>query len=291
MSTVAEVITRLPVLFQKRYDTQFVEWVNDLLEELSGEGFMMPSIHQEVGAVVSNDIWVTKPAGLREIRRIFNPSNVDQLYGWVEANDKIKLTDVEVDAEDTPQTVTGLIVAYSTTGITFTLAGVEEDEFAEYLLVITAGTYAGKTYIVHSNTASGAIGYPTWVQLTFENELSAALDGTKITAGYLAGPTHYVMINGSFSFDTVSTTSDEIPIDNRWERRLTEAWLVWKCHKQVQQFNQDTLAARAFFDNVLLKVKNERFSSSNRIQPRYSPGFDMLKSGYGNTTLDGRTVI
>ena len=40
MSTVAEVITRLPVLFQKRYDTQFVEWVNDLLEELSGEGFM-----------------------------------------------------------------------------------------------------------------------------------------------------------------------------------------------------------------------------------------------------------
>ena len=55
MSTVAEVITRLPVLFQKRYDTQFVEWVNDLLEELSGEGFMMSSIHQEVGAVVSND--------------------------------------------------------------------------------------------------------------------------------------------------------------------------------------------------------------------------------------------
>ena len=275
MATVSTVIARQPAVFQKKYGTTtWVNWINDLLEYLSGEGFVFPNLDIESGAVVENDIWIDKPSGCREIARIFYPSNRDAEYNWKEVNNRIRLIGAEVDAEESPDTIS-TFSGFATTSITVNLTDKEEDDYANYLLVITAGTYANRTYVISGNDASGV----STTKLYFLHDLSAALDGTKVTAGYLTAPDYYVMIEYSGTFDTVSGSDSEIPIDDKYERRLVDTYLRWRAEEHVSALSDETAYWENQFGKAVRWMKGQRYMVGGRIRPRYMPGLEQYREG------------
>lgn len=276
MSTVTTVVGRQPKVFQNRYaiDPYYLDWLNDLLEMLSGIGFLMPSIDKETGALVDNEVWIDKPTGCREVSRIWYPENADQRYTFEETNDRIKLTNVEVDEDDDPDAISAFS-NYATDTVDVDIADADEDEYENFLLVITGGTYDGKTYVIKSNTESAG-GTTT---LTFMHPLSAAFDGTKVTAGELHDPDNYVMMKYSGTYDTVSSASDEVPIDSKYERRITAAYLRFRAEQQTLETSDLTNYWAGEVKKVIRDIKRERRVVPNRTVPRYMPGLDQHKHG------------
>lgn len=275
MATLATIITRLPQEFQDRYgDSYWINWINELLEELSGEGFVMPSLDKEIGCVVANEVWIEKPSGLRAINKIWNPENTKMQYEFKEVNDKIKLLNVEVDAEDSPDTADAF-QNYAVGSMDVDIDDAAEDDYEDYLLVIDGGTEDGETIKIRNNDAAAA-GY---TKLYFYHDLASVLDGTKITSCYLTGSDYYVMLEGSFSFADITLTSDEVPIDNLYEKRITRAWLRWKLEEATIATSDETAYYRAEYNKILGKIKSERRGSVNRVHPRDIPGLDQYKHG------------
>jgi hypothetical protein len=279
MATVATVMARAPAWVRARYGSaQFVEWINDLLEDLSGEPRLFKNLRVETGVTVDDHQWINRPANLREIFRIANPANESMQYNWSEVNGRIKLDSVDVDEADSPVAITSFS-NYATTYINVNLAAATEDLYANYLFKITAGTYAGNTYIIDRNDASSA----GTCRIYFRHPLSTALIAANVTAGQLISPDFYVLMTYSSTFPSVSSSSDEIPIEDNYERGLTSAWLSWKVLEEVANSSPECGKAEGTYSKALSKIKRElRTSTGGRIAPRYSPGWDQFK---GNTEI------
>jgi hypothetical protein len=276
MGTIADAITNLPVIYQKRYSTQFVVWYNELLEELSGEG-LLPSVEIEAGFVVADKDWITKPAGLREIRKIWNPQTVDQRYNWRFVNNKIKLVGAEVDAESSPAAITAFS-NYATTYVDVNIDDKAANDFADYLLVISTGTYAGRTYeISRSDASAGGV-----TRIYFLHALTAAMSGTTVLTGYLAHPDYYVMMQYSSSFDAASTTADTIAIDSQYQKRIVSAYFEWRAAKRVAPTSPVTREAYSEYKRVLGKIKEELRVIGGPAVPRYAPGFSQYQNKDGD---------
>ena len=268
MPTVATVIARQPWEYQQRYDTTYwVNWINELLEALSGEGLLMPDTNFETGVRVTQEIWVAKPSGLRTIGKIYNPANPDMEYRFKEIENKIKLLDVEVTEDSSPDTATAFS-DYAVGSIKANIADATEDEYEDFLLVVTAGTETGRTIIISGNDAS-VTGY---TKLYFRHDLASALSATKITACSLLPDTSYIIMEYSGSYEDVADASSEIPIEDHYERRITNAWLRWKIEQQISALSDNSLYYEKQYQKILDKIKIERRSNVGRIQPREIPG-------------------
>jgi len=269
MSTLATIIARQPSIYQKRYASAYwINWANELLEKLSGNGFTFPSLDFETGHVVENDVWIDRPSGCRQIKDIFNPGNSEQTYNWEETNGRIKLVGASVDdaseLSDAVAAFTNQNVAY----IDVDIDDAVEDEYADCLLVITAGTYAGNTYQIASNDAVGG----GVTRLYFLHELSTAITAPQATAGYLADPDNFVMMKWTGSFNSVSATSDEMPIDDLYEVRISNAWMRMKCERETYRESDEAKTAERDFNNELKSIKAERRTITGRVRARAIPG-------------------
>lgn len=282
MATVTQIFERLPQWMQARYGSTYqINWINSLLEEISGEPKLFRTINIQTGAIVENEVWVDLPAGCRAINQIMNPGDHDQKYNFKIINSKIYLDGVvvyEMTDPDTASTFTN----YETTHIDVDITDATEDEYKDFLFYITAGTYAGKGYILSGNDASAG----GTCRLYFLHDLSTALDGTKVTAASLISEDYYVLIEHTASFDSVSAVGDEVPINDNYERRLTDAWIKWKVWQELDSSNKNTISAERDFENVLLKIKREiRSSVGGRVVPRDIPGLDQYKKDIYDMSL------
>jgi hypothetical protein len=256
MATLQEHVNKQPVIYRKRYQSNWIGWANELLEELSGRR-MMPTISLSRGAVVKNDSWIDKPAGMRQLLEVSNPANPLQKYRFHEENNRICLSDVTLDAEDSPTTPTAF-TQWATDSFEIDVTGESEDAFENYLFVVTAGTYAGKTYVISGNDDSG----DTTTKLYFLHELATALDGTKVTAGYITGPNYYLMLKYKASYEEIDALSDELPISDDYEKRVVKAWLRWKVEEHIDSASKETRYWEIKASQSLYSVQSERMSQT-----------------------------
>jgi hypothetical protein len=253
MATLATHVSRLPLIWQRRYQDQWISWANDLLECLGSRG-LLAETRKEIGVVVSDDYWIDKPSDFRNINKVFDPENRDKAYRASEVNGKIRLADYYVTAEESPTAAT-TFSAYATTYITGNFTGLDANEAENYLLVITAGTYAGRTYVIKGNDATGSGS----TKLFFLHTLDTALDGTKVTAAYITSPDYYLMLDYQGSYTELAALSEEIPMPDAFERRVTEAWLRWKAEENASSVSQETMYWQNQTEKILMEMQGERF--------------------------------
>lgn len=269
MAIVAAVWGRISKVYQGRYALGvYVAWLNELLEELAGEGFLMPTLDRETGGVVEDYYWVKKPTGMRRINSIRHPDYDNLEYTFKEVEQKIKLLNVSVTAKGSPDSA-GAFQNYAVGQMDIDIDDAAEDDYRNFLLVIDGGTSEDVTIVIRNNDASAG-GYCT---VYFRHDLSAALSDLKITSCYLVSTNYYVLIEWSGSYNDLGSASDEIPIDDKYEKRITDAWLNWKIRQRTSRFSKDSLEAEKRYSQVLNKIKGELRSNVGSIMPpRYLAG-------------------
>jgi hypothetical protein len=281
MATLASYISELPLLFQKRYDTSglFVTWTNQLLSRLGMRG-ILPSIVKETGVLIENEVWINKPSDFFSLVEIYSPDNSNMLYRAEEVNSKLKLLDVCFDDPDPDyQYTSSTLTSYTTTGLTADIAGVTddfvEDEFDNWLMVVTAGTYTNNSYVLSGNDASST----GTTKLYFLHALEAALSGTTASAISLTGPSYYVMLRYLSKLTSVSSNSDEVTIDNNYETEIVPAWLRFKCEQHTSSVSKETGYWEAETEKLLSIIEGAK--NSRPIRPtrgRRLPGFEKSHS-------------
>lgn len=274
MATVATLMTRAPAWVQARYSaTYFVNWINEMLQRCSSEPRLFKSLRVEKGVTVDDTVWIDKPSGMREVYRIFNPSDEGQQYNFRYSNNRIKLEGATVEDYVAAATASSFS-NYSTTYIDVNLSSATLNQYDRYLFRITAGTYAGRTYILDGNTASSG----GTCRLYFRHPLSAALTGTNVTAAQLIAPEYYVIMEYMESFTSVTSSSDEVPLDDDYEYLLTTPWLNYKVFDEISPSSNEAGKKESDFEQALKKIKKElRSGTGGRCKPRYSPGWDQFK--------------
>lgn len=252
MSTVNELILRQPVAFQKRFaqEQRWVDWTNDLLEELSGEG-ILPEIEFERGVEVKREYWITKPPNLRRIKRIYNPQNSTIEYRWEDVEGKIRL-ELAFDDQETVPAITEF-TNYDYLSVDVNLDGYDKDEFAGHLLVIDTGTYAARTYVLFGNDASST----GTTRIYFVHDLTSNFDALKTITGRILSDEHFLMMRYSGEYDPVTLGTDEVPIEAKYERRVTEAWFRWKCERASTRVPDDALPFYQAYRDIVEQIKAE----------------------------------
>jgi hypothetical protein len=249
-------ISGMPSVYQKRYSSAYwIRWANQLLEELSGKD-LLPENDYSRGFVIHNGIWITPPSGLRTVKKIYHPQNNDLQYRFARLENEIRLNDVVFDDSTDDQIAITAFTSHATDSVVINIAGYEEDDFEDYLLVITAGTNAGKTYLIGANDASGA----STTKIYFLHALPASLSGL-VTTGYLIDPDNYVLIDYTATYDAVAVSSDEMPLDDDYEKRIVPAWLRWKAEEESSEISDETLYWQKQYQNTLKDIFGERLSS------------------------------
>lgn len=277
MATLSTVMARCPAWVKARYsESYFIEWINDLLERCSSEPKLFKSTRKEIGVTVDDYSWIDKPADFRSVSKIYDPQNEERVYNFKEINNRIKVTNAMVEEDTDPETVT-TFSSQTTLSIKVNISDAVEGQFQNYLLKITAGTYAGNTYIIDASDASSA----GTCKLYFKHPLSAAITSAQATAGELISPDFYVIMEYTASFSTISAGTDEIPLDDNYERNLTSAWLNWKVFNEVDPAMDQTLIAESKFNDVMKKCKRDiRSTTGGRTFGRYSPGWDQFRNAH-----------
>ena len=277
---VSELKALLPYHLQQRYgNTQIYAWINQGLRALQLEGITL-SVKKEFGLEVENDVWITPPSSVIRPIEIYSPRNADVIYPFEEIEGKAKLIERTFDKEDDPTAIT-TFSNYDTEYIDVDLTDYDEDDLGNYLLVIDGGTISGNTYIIAGNDESGE----TTTRIYFMHELSAVMDGTQVTSGYLVDDFSYLMLKGITSYTEVSATTDEIATDDEIEDCLI-SFLTWKAHERVQTTSDDTKYWKGQFDEQLKKINGFRLRVGRKQMPigRPLPGLKQSLTERYSTT-------
>lgn len=285
MATLQSYVDKLPAIFRLRYTTAgfFVQWLNELLEELQDRGFM-PNIKKEAGRVVIADRWIEKPADFISLIKVFDPDDRNRQIRVQEIENKLELMDYDIVDQAAAEQVTFTTVSDgTTTSVKVNLTGIAADSWEEYLFLVTAGTYAGKGYVISGNDVSGA----TTTKIDFLHALPSALDGTKCSAGRIVPLGYYVLMQYIASFEEITAQTDEVPIDNKYEKRIVPAWLQWKCNTSLSMTSSETMVWAQEVDRILGSVESARNSRPvNQAKGRRLVG---LEKSYRNTDSDDRS--
>jgi len=274
MALLSTAVARQPALFQKRFgNTYWVNWMNSLLQRLSSED-LLPITDKETGVIVQNDVWIKKPSGCRYVKKIYNPENRWEQYNWVEVEDKIKLTDVEID--DYSGTALTVFSSYTTTSINANVTGQALNAYKNFLFYITAGTYADKGFILSGNDVSGV----SDTKLNFLHTLASALSGTRVTAAQLISYEYYLMMEYAGTLESVAAVTDEIPFEDQYEQNVVDAWLRWNAEKNTSESIDNARAYKNDFEDVFRVLKRERRRQlGGPIKGRSMPDFRYKANG------------
>lgn len=265
---LSEHIEDLPIMLQRRYSGsgKFIKWTNALLEELSGRG-AIKDVNKEIGAVVKNGVWIDKPVNMVSLFDVFSPLSKDVRYRIEFVNKRLKL--LECEFPETESVITGTYFdEFSTGGLIAAIGLFEEGDLEKHLLVVTGGTFAGRTYLISGNDETTEIPYMSGTaqitELYFLDPLISAFTETQVTSVAIVSPEDYVMLKYSVLFDPIDSESDEVPIPDNFERRLVPAWLRWKCELDISSVSKETV----FWDGEVRKQLTSVGAESTRYIPK-----------------------
>jgi hypothetical protein len=230
-TTLNTLVSQLPTRLQRRYlgdnGETFITWANDALTELEQEGHL-PEINREAGVTVENDIWITPPSDYRRGLEIYNPEEPEIKYPFIEtvgdtSDLKLKLDErMTFGEEETPQAISAFS-AQATDSISINVSGLSEDAYKDWLLKITAGTIAPRSYRIASNDASaGGV-----TKLYFLHSLSTALTAAQATAGQMVNKDYYLVLRYISLFTPISAITDNVPVADRFVKAV-KAFIFWK---------------------------------------------------------------
>lgn len=279
MGTLSSHIDLLPPIYREKFSPAF--WVakgNEILEKLSGEK-LMRDVSYRRGVIAADNIWITPPSNYRHVTRLHDPKNYNVEYAYIETNNKILLTNNVITEEVDPDSVDSFS-DFALDSVTVNIDGLEEDAYKYHLLVITSGTLAGETVIISGNDESSG----GTTKLSFEHNTSSLLDAAKITGADIIMPEYYAILIFSGSYQEFTAITDEVPIDNKFEKRIMNAGLMLKgCERHLGVNDKKTAEWERKFDKEVQELRNELLSKPIQVKSRIWAG---LASDYD---LDGDT--
>lgn len=244
----------------------WVHLTNLILKRYERIGWFRLDRKKEVGAEVNNQYWITIPSDLRLAEKIFAPPlydyrQMEREYKFQIINGKIKLL-TPFDKKTDPDTFT--LSSWSTGGVSINDAAASLDKYKDRLLVVTNGTLIGKNITI-SGSAASSLGVAA---LSFYHQDGVALSTS--TTGYITD--EFLMLSYMAKYQTLTSQTDEIPIDDRLEHVLAQALIVERLSKKDSSFNNEYQILKTMES----EVDNEEFSpvEGSRIAPRYLAGFD-----------------
>ena len=227
MATLSSFIDRLPRILQEKYGSSsnalFIGWANDILETLSSITGLK-TIERELGVVVDNDVWITKPSDYSVGRSLYSPKDSDREFRFEEVMKKIRIIGETFDAEDSPSTFTNISIS-STTLIEVFNSPVAD--YAGYLLVVTSGSAVGRTIQIASTTS------PFVERITFHflHALDTAIDAADIGEVTLIAPEYFLILRYSSFFTDFAADSEEVPLMNQYEKKVFTEGLRYYAEK------------------------------------------------------------
>jgi hypothetical protein len=234
----------------------WIALTNQVLKRFESKGFYSLDRNLEIGVEVNNDVWITIPSDCRKIESVYNPVTKRE-YRYEVINGKIKLLDVIVTKEVSPSTFTLSTFVAGSVSINDTDA--VADQWKAYLLVAS-----NKSAIVASNTAVSA-GLST---LTFLHNVTVS--APMPTTGYLTQ--QFLMLKYQKSFTGLTSPSDEIPVDDKFEELIAQAITLEVTDRRSKSF----AAELELYRNKVDEFESEMFSpdaGSCRPKPRFLPGY------------------
>ena len=239
MATLQTVVdTYIPDIQKARYSNQWIGWLNLLLKELASRS-MMPLLKKEVGILPYLKRWLDKPSDYRGLIEIVAPANNNMRFRVEEVNNRLRLMDVEVEADEDAVSCGALTgITSSVTGCTPLLTGRTEDDLVDYLFVqkSSAGLVLSAS-IIGANADSGS----TTTALTYMHPKTAALVFGATNTGELISPEYYLLMKYWAAYTAITAMSDEIPIENELEEAIVVAWLRWKVEERLSEISQETM--------------------------------------------------
>ena len=290
MATLTKYISSADVKPQYRVRfgaSYFMEWANQLLEELQERGFLDTTI-KEIGQVVSNNVWLPIPSDCIELIKVYVPGMEEQEYRVENVNGKFKLIDGWYSSSETFASATTF--AYPlTTAIDCYIQGYAKDALKDYLFQVTAGNLAGQGFILSGNDASDPI---LGTKVYFLNTLPAAFAAPDVTACEFVQPSQYVMMKYNSMITQITSPDQEFPIPDDCEARLVPTWLRWCCEREVLPASLDTAYWENKKNQLLYSIQAARSVRVNKPVGRrligYERGGDCGKRNVSWNTLYDR---
>lgn len=246
----------------------WIALTNLVLKRFENKGFFSLDRVLEVGVEVDSDRWITIPTDYRKGIEIYNPFYPDQKFNYEIVNGKIKLSDKIVDKDPSPTSFT--LSSFVAGSVAINDTDAVEDQWKDYLLVAST-----KKALVASNTAASA-GLST---LTFLHNVTVT--APMPTSGYLTQM--YLMLKYEKSFTGLSSHSDEIPVDDKFEEVLAQAITLEVMDKRSKGFANEY----SIYQDMLSGFEDDQFTpdpGSARPRARFLPGYsscsDMNDSEY-----------
>jgi hypothetical protein len=280
MATLASHVALLPPILREKYkDAFWISACNEILEKLSSEKLMRELTYRR-GVIVKDSIWVTPPSDCRDVLKIANPFDWSNDIAFELVDGKVMLLDRKWDEETDPDTAT-TFETFTLTSIKINIDGLAVDDYKDYLMVITSGTMAGETIILSGNDASS--GGKTVVH--FQHGAPSLLDALKITGADLIQPGYYLALVYKSSYSDLAATTEEVPIDDKFEKRVMRAGLMKYGYERLYD-SQGTVVAqwRAAFDKAIQEMRSEILPTPAKIMPSSWAGL----GGGSVTTIHGK---
>jgi hypothetical protein len=269
MATLRSYVERMPTVFGHRHGalTDVVQWANALLDRMSGEGALTPQA-RAAGAVVRDGVWVDRPPDARDVTGLRNAENPSVTYSFVEENGRIRLQNVSFpEPADTGFTVVNG-TAYAVK-VGDAAGGLTEDYLKKWLLVVTAGQLAGRTFVVTGNTGANA---STGIATVYISDAAPPSNPpTDILGGYLVRPEDYIVTEYTKAYEPVYTVDDDLGFSGYWN--LVDAWFRWKAAEDSLVVTDDCSYWRGRVDEEFSRLRAERSNRVNAPQGRRLVGF------------------
>ena len=227
-----------------------------MLKRFERKGYFALDRNVEIGVEVENDSWITIPSDCRKILSVYNPFTKRE-YKHTVVNGKIKLNDITVTKEENPSSFT--LSSFVAGSVIINDADAVVDQWKDYLLIASS-----KSAIVSSNTV--AAGGLSTLSFLHNVTVSAPIP----TTGYLTQ--QYLMLSYQKTFTGLTASSDEIPVDDKFEEVLAQALVVEVMDKRSKGFANEY----AIYKDMIDELDSEEFSpdaGNGRPKSRFLPGY------------------
>lgn len=244
----------------------WVRLTNLVLKKYERMGWFSLDRRKEIGVEVQDEYWITIPSDCRIPERIFVPPlddyrQMDREYQFDIVNSKIKMK-TPFDKKASPDSFT--LSNWAADGVSINDDDGTEDQYKDWLLVVSNGDLSGTGIVVASNTAAAG----GLTALSFYHDHGSAASTS--TAGYMTD--YYLMFRYMATFTGLTSQTDEIPIDDRFEDVLAQSLKVARKSRKDSDFKIEYDLEQVMIE----EVNNELFdlSEGTRIRPRLLPGLE-----------------
>ena len=253
----------------------FVDWANQLLEELQERGFLRTT-KKEAGQIVKNGIWIPLPSDLVELIKVYDPLDESAEYRVEEVNGQFKILNGFFDIEPTYSTASTFTLP-EVDSVVCDVEGQSANSLRGFMLYVTDGNLAGNGILLSGNDASVSIGGVTTTKLYFLQNLVSAFGSDDVKGAEFVDPENYVILRYNSLINQISEIDDEFPIPDDCEERLVPTWLRWCCERETLSTSQETIYWQGEVTRILNSIQAARSQRVNKAQGRQLTG--LMRSG------------